>query len=318
MKTIFKLAIVVLMSICAFQANAQMSQEEALKNAEAKAKLADENPTNGKMQYQAATAFLNEAFGDKIDVDRALPYAERALKIAQEQAVPQDTLMGLTCQALGTIYMGKKDFAKGLSYYEMAVNAFEQELGKFDPVTNGFKLICGYFLSGPEPTRAFGIITDAFKNNSMAQVDKRIQNMQEATIAVELGLEMLIHEQSEQFRYALPQITYDGKRQLIVQTSSWNMGRPLIGWLQSNYLEDEGDEATPQDDVILCDENGQFTVLPYADKSKEFQLTFNFRYYIASPNQLTVNPDDARICYLKPENYKNLLAKYREFKASKK
>lgn len=311
------LTIVALICAVAFQANAQESPEEALKNAEAKAKLADENPTNGKMQYQAAMAFLNDNFGDKIDVDRALPYAERALKIAQEQTVPQDTLMGLTCHALGTIYLGKKDFAKGLSYYEKAVNAFEQELGKLDPVTNGFKLIFGYLLSGPEPTRAFGIITDAFKNNSMAQIDKRIQNMQEATIAAEMGLEMLIHEQTEQFRYALPQITYDGKRQLIVQTSSWNMGRPLVGWLQSNYLEDEEDEATPKDDVILCDDNGQFTVMPHVD-GNEFQLSFNFRYYIASPNQLTVNPDDARIWYLKPEIYKKLLAKYREFKASKK
>ena len=307
------------MCAVALQANAQESPEEALKNAEAKAKLADENPTNGKMQYQAATAFMNENLGDKIDADRALSYAERALKIAQEQPAPQDTLMGLSCQSLAIIYMQKQDMVKSLAYYEMAVNAFEQEVGKYDRVTNGLKLIYGYtlVLSGADPTRGFNFIMDAFKNNFSAQIDKRIQNMQEATIAAELSFESLINEQTNQFRYALPQITYDGKRLFIVQVPTWNMGRPLVGWMQKNYLEDEEDDATPQDDIILCDDNFQFTVLPYADR-KEIQLTFSFKYSPSNPTQLTVNPDDTRICYFPPEIYKKLLAKYREFKASKK
>ena len=311
------LTIVALMCAVALQANAQESPEEALKNAEAQAKLADENPTNGKMQYQAATAFLNENFGDKIDVDRALSYAERALKIAQEQTAPQDTLMGLTCQSLAMIYMKKQDLVKSLAYYEMAVKAFEQELGMFDPVTNGLKLIYGYFLGTVDPTRAFSVVSDAFKNNSMAQVDKRIQNIDEANIMSELALESLINQQTQIYRYAVPQITYDGKRQLIVQVPTWNIERPLVGWMQQNYLEDEEDDATPQDDIILCDENGQFTVIPYADKS-EIKLNFSFRYYPSSPNQLTVNPDDARLWFFNPEFFKKLLTMYREFKASKK
>ena len=311
------LTIVALMCAVAFQANAQESPEEALKYAEDKAKLADENPTNGKMQYQAAMAFLNENLGDKIDVDRALPYAERALKIAQEQTVPQDTLMGLTCQSLGTIYMRKQDIVKSLAYYEMATNAFEQELGKYDPVTNGLKLIYGYFLGAVDPTRAFSVVSDAFKNNSMAQYDKRIQNIDEATIMAELALETLINQQTQVYRYAVPQITYNGKRQFLVQVPTWNIERPLVGWMQQNYLEDEEDEATPQDDIILCDDNFQFTVIPYADKS-EIKLNFNFRYFPSNPNQLTVNPDDTRSWFFKPEYFKKLLSQYREFKAAKK
>lgn len=312
------LTIVALICAVAFQANAQESPEQALKNAEAKAKLADENPTNGKMQLLAARSFINENLGDKIDADRALSYAERALKIAQEQTVPQDTLMGLTCQALAIIYMGKQDMAKCLNYCEMADVAFEQELGKYDPVTNGFKLFHGYFFGGIQPTRAFNLILEAFQNNSMAQVDKRIQNIQEASIAAELALEFLINEQTEHFRYALLQITYDGKRQVIVQMPTWNMESPLVGWSQKNYLEDVADDTPPQDDIILCDDNGHFTALPYAAYRDKVKLTFTLRHEVSNPTQLILNPDDARIFYLKPEIYKKILTMYREFKASKK
>ena len=79
--------------------NAQNEEEEALKELEAKTKLADKNPTNGKMQYEAATACISDALGEKKDYDRALTYANRALKIAQEHPAPQDTLKGLSCYA---------------------------------------------------------------------------------------------------------------------------------------------------------------------------------------------------------------------------
>ena len=45
--------------------NAQNTVEEALKCADQKTALADKNPTNGKMQYEAAMACLSEALGEK-------------------------------------------------------------------------------------------------------------------------------------------------------------------------------------------------------------------------------------------------------------
>lgn len=45
--------------------NAQNAVKDLLKSAEKKAKLADKNPKNGKMQYQAAMAFIDDALGEE-------------------------------------------------------------------------------------------------------------------------------------------------------------------------------------------------------------------------------------------------------------
>ena len=135
--------------------NAQNEEEEALKELEAKTKLADKNPTNGKMQYEAATACISDALGEKKNYDRALTYANRAFKIAQEHPAPQDTLKGLSCYALMMIYMGKQSWDNAFDFMEMTVDAFQEELGRFDPVTNGTKLLYGYMMMSANPFRGF-------------------------------------------------------------------------------------------------------------------------------------------------------------------
>ena len=77
-------------------AMAQINVEEVIKQVEQKVKLADKNPTNGKMQLEAGQALIWNNLGDKRDPERSMTYANRALKIAEEQTVLQDTLKGET------------------------------------------------------------------------------------------------------------------------------------------------------------------------------------------------------------------------------
>ena len=173
------LTIVALMCAVTFQMNAQMTVEQALKSAEQKAKQADKNPKNGKKQYEAAMMFINDELGEKKDYDRALTYANRALKIAREHPAPQDTLQGLTYMALGMIYLGKGEYENANDFFEMSVDAFEVELGRDDPVTNGTKLVNGFSLMFRKPIRAFGKIQEAMFDNSIAPNIKRINNMED-------------------------------------------------------------------------------------------------------------------------------------------
>lgn len=296
---------------------AQNTIEQALKFAEKKVKLADENPKNGKMQYEAAMAFINDELGERKDFDRALTYANRALKIAREYPAPQDTLQGLTCMGLGMIYLGKGEYENATDFMEMAMDAFEVELGRDNPVTNGVKLVYGGMMMGPQPVRGFTKVQEAMFDNSLAPKNKRIENMEEANIVLESALELLIADQTKRFRYALPMIFIDGKKYVIVQTADWNMERPLVGWrVQSLLRTDEEREAFKGDDTIICDDNLQFTVLPDEEKEKR-QMTFNFRHKILNPRKLEADEGDARIWFLTPAAYNNLLAKYREYKKNK-
>ena len=313
------MTIVALMCAVAFQANAQNEVvEKALKDAEEKVRLADKNPKNGKMQLRAAEALLNDELGDKKDLDRALTYAERAQKIAEKQTVLKDTLLGLTYYHLTMIYLGKKDWEKTFNYGEKAMDALEKELGRHNPLTNGTKLIFGGIMMGAQPVRAFPYIQEAFYDNAFTPENERIENMDEANILQELALEFLIEDYTKRFRYALPMITYEGKKQLLVQTDDWNMERPLVGWMASRLLDtDEESEKTKGDDIILCDDSLKFTVIPYEER-KKFEFVFNFRQKFKTPRKLDFNENEARIWFLNPDYYKNLLTAYREFKKEKK
>ena len=183
MKKILTTLVAILCCAMTTTVHAQDKVEQALKQAEQKAKLADENVENGKMQYEAAVSFISDDLGEKKDLDRALTYANRAFKISQERPAPQDTLKGLTCYALGMIYMWKQSWENCFDYLEMAMDAFQEELGRYDPVTNGTKLVYGYFMAGAQPLRAFPMIQEAFTDNSMTPQDKRIENMDMAFIA---------------------------------------------------------------------------------------------------------------------------------------
>lgn len=306
--------IVALMSAFMFQANAQVSVEQALKDAEEQAKLADKNPKDGKQQYNAAVRFYSDALGDKKDLDRALTYANRALEIAKAQPVPADTLMGLTCYAIGSIYLQMQDYEKAQDYMFKALDGFEQELGRYDPVTNGTKLVVASMMIGLQPLRAFPRIMDAFVDNSIAPEDKRIQNMYEANIAEEFALEFIIAEYTDRYRYALPLITYEGKRYLVVETNEWSMEKPLVGWMVPSLVEtDIAAEKSENDRLVLCDDNNHFKVLTGEERHK-VNLIFNFKHYVGNPRQLECNPEDARIMFFQPNDYNEILTAYREFK----
>ena len=119
------MTIVALMCAVAFQVNAQTTNvEELLKAIEQKVKQADKHPKDGKMQLTAAYAILSDSLSGNRDMDRALTYANRAMKIALEHPARQDTLLGLSYEALGMIYLGKQDMATAIDFYDDGAGCF--------------------------------------------------------------------------------------------------------------------------------------------------------------------------------------------------
>ena len=312
------MTIMALICAVAFQVNAQTTNvEDLLKTIEQKVKQADKHPKDGKMQLTAAYAILSDSLSGNRDWDRALNYANRAMKIALEHPAPQDTLLGLSYEVLGMIYLGKEDMATALDFYEMAMDAFDVELGRFDPVTNGTKLIYGWLMTAAQPSRGFPKILEAIYDNERAPQDKRIKNMDQANITLEAALEMLLAEQTQRFRYALPMLYIDGKKYFIVQTSKWNIERPIVGWMAQGLMPSEAkDDAAKDDDSILIGDDGQFLVLTEADKDKR-QMLFNFNYSRLNRHYLQFNDGEARIMFFSPDVYNQILTKYREFKSNK-
>ena len=300
---------------CAMATMAQNTPEQMLKEAEAKAKLADKNPKNAKMQLAAAGAFIYDELGDKKDFDRALIYANRALKLSQEHPAPQDTLQGNTCLALGLIYMGKQDMETAVDFFQKATDGFQTELGRYDPVTIGTKFLYGWMMMQSQPFRGFPMIQEAMVDNSFAPNDKRIENMEEANIALEFALEMIIAEHTKRYRYAVPVIYIDSTMYYIVQTADWNLERPLVGWMVPSMLGADKSDDEVHDPAIIADDMGRFRVLSEEERKKS-PLIFNFRHFVSNPKHIEYNKGDSRLLFLQPEGYNRLLSDYRKFKES--
>jgi len=258
--------------------------------------------------------------GEKKDFDRAISYANRALKIAQEHPAPQDTLKGLSSNALGLIYMAKQDFANCDKYMLMAVDAFQEELGRYDPLTNGAKLTFGYFLLGThQPLRAYPMILDAFVSNDMAPQDKRIENMMEANIIQSWALEQVIADMTMRFRHAMPMIHHEGKTYLVVQSKDWNIERPLVNWMVPGLLRTEAERSAYEgDNMILCDWDFHFTVIPDEEVEKYSNLEFSFIQKSNDPRHLLIKDGSAHLWFLSDQAHDELLKKFREFKAANK
>ena len=312
------MSIVALICAIVLQANAQMSVEDALKNAERLAKLADKNPKDGKKQLNACTAFYNDDLADKKNYERALYYGNRALQIATDNPAPKDTLMGLTCLSLCHIYMQMNNVQKSCDFIEKACDALTYELGRHDPVTNGTKVVLSSLMMNAQPFRAFPNVLSAFVDNDGSPQDKRIINMDEANIVEELAVELLISQYTQRYRYTLPMVFYKEKPYVMVQTNDWNMERPLVGWMAPSMMRTEAErQAFKGDDIILCDDQFNFVVVKDDDKDRP-QIFYNYKHFINNPKQLVTNPGESRMIFFSPDRYNQTLEKYREFKNSLK
>lgn len=313
------------MCAVAFQANAQNNEEElqkkALEVALEAAKEADENPTDGRKQYVAAAGFSMDLLGDKVDLDRALDYANKALKIAELQPVLKDTLMGQTCLTLGSIYLKKREIEKAYDYYEKGLKAFEQELGRYDPVTIYQKLKIGFDIMMSINVRYGSIfIQQAFLDSERVPAEKRLKNMTEIMALYDLAIEFLIADISNKMWNGLPIVFFEGKRYFMVETPEWNMEQPVVGWLVPKLkLVLQGKDAKKEGNIVLIetdDKNAAPRVIK-SDATVKPQFEVNFSQDMNDKHALSVPAESARLMFVLGTGYNEILTKYREFKSDK-
>ena len=299
---------------------AQDNVNEFLKKAEQAAKKADKNPTDGRLQLEAARTFIRNELGDKIDIDRALTYANRALKIAESQAVMQDTLMGHSYLFLGGLLFGKKDFKKSFECYENGLEALGKELGRYDCYTIFQKLYIGHFIMTNIHVRHGSlIIQQAFLDSEDMPEEKRIKNILELNSLYELAVENLMADMSNMMQRGLPLITYENKKYLILETDSWDMTKPIIGWLTPRIQDMlQGHHEVDKNHIILCDFNDTSAPLRYLEfeGDKGPSITIQFSLNMADHHYLNIPEESSRLLFFNEDVFKQILGRYNAFKNS--
>ena len=313
------LIIVALIGSVAFRANAQSKVEELLKVAEKAVKLADQNPQDGLKQLAAARALVADSLGDKCDLDRAQVYALKAYALAI-QALPErkDTLLGNSCVVLGGLSLMKHDIEHAFEYYEMAIDAYDRELGCYDPVSIGSRLGCFVPLISVDPRRAFPFILQAFCNNEKAPADKKIENMDWAGMGLAYAMEYLLADYTLRFNQIVPLVMFEGERYLVLEGFGWHIGTPFVNWFAPYLinLQKTGNSDTGGF-VLLNDQTGKIRRIAPDYKNRP-NFTFDFRYDRRDPRHLQLHENNACTIVFKPEQYNKFVEMYNQFISKEK
>lgn len=321
MKKMITLAAVLCCAMTSTMAIAQDNMDEVVKEVEQRVKMADKNPSDGKLQLQAGRALLSYKLGDKIDFERSMTYANRAQKIAESQTVLKDTLKGGVYLLLSDLYLRKQDGRKAFDYAEMGLEALSQELGRYDRWTIFQKLYVGYFTMMYLDTRRGSLmIQQAFLDSELAPAEKRIQNITELSALYEMALEYSMADIAIKMNHGLPVIVFEGKRYLMLETSEWNMEKPLVGWLMPNLMQMiKGEEDESETGLILCEFDDVDAPLRYIKPEDENRPEFKVTVAINPTDHslLNIPKENTILWFLDEPSYNKVLEKYHAFKASK-
>lgn len=314
--------IVALTCAVAFQVSAQNTVEENkkmvstnLQKAEQTVKLADANPTDGQKQYAAATALVGIAVNTDGHYDRAISYAHKAIEIAKAQKEQKDTLLANTYSLLSNIYLMQGSVDNACDYLELSVDATEEQLGRYDPVTIYNRLKTGLTLISiyPDTRRGFLHVMQAFYDNDKAPVNKRIKNLDQFNIRFSVAMEQMMTAYANGNRYAIPVVMKDGEKYYMVQTRDWNIGQPLANWLSPNMLRSEDERLAHRgENIVLMNDKGEFRRLSKEEGQKVLLETPSFILNIYS-REIETAPSATYLWYLQPQVYNDTVKRFEEF-----
>ena len=286
-----------------------------LQMAEQTVKLADENPTDGQKQYAAATALVGIAVNTDGQYDRAISYAHKALEIAKAQKERKDTLLANTYSLLSNIYLMQGSVDNGCDFMELAVDAAEEQLGRYDAATIYSRLKTGLTLISiyPDTRRGFLHVMQAFYDNDKAPVNKRIKNMDQFNIRFSVAMEQMLTAYANGNRYAVPVVMLDGEKYYMVQNRDWHIGQPLANWLSPNMQRSlEERLAHRGENIVLMNSKGEFLRLSKEEGQKVALETTDLMFNVYS-REIETAPSASYLWYLQPQAYNDTVKRFEEF-----
>ena len=307
--------IVALTCAVAFQVNAQNIVEDNKKIAEQTVKLADAHPTDGQKQYAAASALIGVAVNTDGQYDRAISYAQKALEIAKAQKEQKDTLLANTYSLLSNIYLFKGNVDNACDFMELSVEATEEQLGRYDPVTIYNRLKTGLTIISiyHDTRRGFLHVMQAFYDNDKAPANKRIKNMDQFNVRFSVTMEQMITAYTNGNRYAVPVVMMDGEKYYMMQNRDWHLGQPLVNWLSPNMLRSEEERlAHWGENIVLMNDKGESRRLSKEEGQKVVLETPNFKFNEYS-HEIETAPNASYLWYLQPQVYNDTVKRFEEF-----
>lgn len=262
-------------------------------------KEADENPTNWQTQLEVGHILLDKESG-VYNQSRAARYYERIYQQAAgyNKEVP-DSVFFESVVMLMTVASEKKDVKKVLFYID--------ELMRADRI--GLDINRDYVITYD----AMGVVFNLMNNDAAKALCHMMDARKRAAADKKAGIdytdpmtvilyENLLSEYRKTFGDKLTELTLYGKKYVIIAKGSWNVEKPLMGWLGG--LVDDGDDKEPEL-KLLYGEDGKV----YDDVHGEMNYSFGYGVDGFHPKE----GFNVRMISVTPEERQKMVAAYHSY-----
>lgn len=285
--------IAVLICIAALNVNAQTEEPESKAQKFFRlTKAADENPNDWKAQLEAGHFLLDKENG-MYNQSQAEKYYERIYHMVTDyhKDMP-DSIFWETGMALTTVASSKQDINKALFYADEMLHAGNVGIDMPDNFFYSFATVgWSYNMMKGDFVKALPYMMGIRERLT----NKNHQGIEHTDVTTILLFENLIGKYKEMFGDKLVELTFDGKKYIIVGKADWNIEKPFMGWLQEV-------EGSP---TLLCDEDGKI----HDDIHGE--MVYGFKFF-----KDHVVPEDGtnmRLITVTPERRQQLVEAYQKY-----
>ena len=255
-------------------------------------KTADDNPTDWNAQLEVGHFLLDKENG-MYNLSQAAKYYERLYHLAMghNKEIP-DSVIRETGMMLISEAVDKKDLDKALFYVDAMRHAEKA----------GVDLGAGY----GSTFSSMGVLYAMMKGDMVRSLNYMMDFRERLTkdnlpgieytdMTTALLFEGVISKYKKMFDDKLLEVTFDGKKYIIISLGEWNVEKPLMGWLNT---EEEGKP-------VLCDEEGK----AYDDLHGNIDYTFLFNKDGVVPKE----GSNARLVTVTPERRQQLVKAYHDY-----
>ena len=291
MKKIFLFAAFVCFAALSVSAQTE-EQESKIEKMLRLTKTANENPTDWKAQLEAGHFLLDKENG-VYNQSQAEKYYERIYHLATDynKEIP-DSVIFEAGNVLMTVATDKKNIDKALFYIDEIIHAQKVGVDIKDEYLNSIDFWGVINSMGKEDMVRSLAYTMSFRERLTKNNTPGIEYTDVFTTVL---FERLIDKYRDMFGDKVMEMTFDGKKYIMISKGDWNIEKPLVGWMQNV-------EGSP---TVVYGEDGKV----YDDKHGYMEYGFDYGKNGIVPKE-GVN---MRLITVTPERRQQMVEAYRNY-----
>ena len=253
-------------------------------------KTANENPTDWKAQLEAGHFLLDKENG-MYNQSQAEKYYERIYHLATDynKEIPDSVILE-TGTMLMTVATDKKNVDKALFYIDEMIRAQKVGVDISDDYMNSFAF-WGMLYSMEDMVKPLAYMMNLRKRLTT----NKTPGIEYTDVFTAVLFERMMEKYRDMFGDKVMELTFDGKKYIMISKGDWNIEKPLVGWMQQS-------EGSP---TVVFGEDGKV----YDDKHGYMEYGFDYGKKGIVPKE-GVN---MRLITVTPERRQQMVEAYRNY-----